>query len=128
MKSFTVRRDRCSRGLILGAPAEEKIGFLRKDPKEGRSTSQKSTVDQETMTGCVDQQEGKYVLLDDQMLKKLADLEASIARATKMFFAKHMGHKVTVKGKKSSGPEESFKVSSIEDVAAVCAPAQGTNQ
>jgi len=78
------------------------------------------------MTGCVDQQDGKFVLLDDHMLSKLANLETSIAPSEDVF-AKHVGHKVVVKGSKSSGQEVVFKVASIEDIAAVCAPAQGTN-
>src|SRR5204863_4167725 len=80
----------------------------------------------ESLTGCVDEQDGKYVLLDDHMLKKLANLETTIANSEDVF-AKHMGHKVIVKGTKTSG-SETFKVASIEEVAAVCAPAQGTNQ
>ena len=80
-----------------------------------------------SLTGCVDEQDGKYVLLDDRMLNKLANLETAIAGSEDVF-AKHMGHKVIVKGTRVSGQETVFKVASIEQVAAVCSAAQGTNQ
>jgi len=112
----------------MGAPADEKSGSSDKTSKKAVPQSKKgSRQTQESMTGCVDEQDGKYVLLDDHMLKKLANLETTIAGSEDVF-AKHMGHKVVVKGNKTSGQEIIFKVTSIEDVAAVCAPAQGTNQ
>ena len=61
------------------------------------------------------------------MLNKLTNLDTAVA-SSEDFFAKHLGHKVIVKGNKVSGQETVFKVTSIEDVATVCAPAQGTNQ
>jgi len=98
-------------------------------PAEGakkKAAPQAKSARLETMTGCVDQQEGNFVLLDDRMEKKLADLEA-VGASNEAFFAKHVGHTVTVKGKKSSEQEGKFKVSSIEDKAPVCAPAESTN-
>lgn len=111
--------------VALAAPPEEKLSpgdaaQKKSAPKAKRNESQ------QTMTGCVDEQDGKYVLLDDSMLKKLVDLEAAGASAED-FFAKHVGHKVTIKGNKSAEAEGRFKVTSIQDIAAVCAPG-GTNQ
>jgi hypothetical protein len=111
-------------GLMPGAPADEKSGTSQ---KKAAPKSKSSRPTQESLTGCVDEQDGKYVLLDDRMLKKVASLETAIANSEDLF-AKHMGHKVIVKGSKTSGQETIFKVTSIEDIAEACAPAQGTNQ
>jgi len=113
-----------SAALMLSAPADQKSGPPSGSQKKAAPKSQSNRL--ESLTGCVDEQDGKYVLLDDHMLKKLANLETTIANSEDVF-AKHMGHKVIVKGTKTSG-SETFKVASIEEVAAVCAPAQGTNQ
>jgi hypothetical protein len=81
---------------------------------------------QQSLTGCVDEQDGNYVLLDDKMEKKLADLEA-VGASNEAFFAKHLGHIVTVKGRTSSEQDSKFRVSSVEDLAPVCAPGQSAN-
>ncbi len=73
------------------------------------------------MTGCVDEQEGNYVLLSDRTMTPIASLEADgFPRET---FAKHVGHKVTVRG--TSNPQGTlplFKVKAIETVSETCAP------
>ena len=101
--------------LALAAPPDEK------------KPAPKAKAAQQSLTGCVDEQDGHYVLVDDRMLHKLADLEA-VGASNEAVFAKHMGHKVTVKGSKSSEAEGKFKVSNIEDVSSVCAPAQPNPQ
>ena len=114
-------------GLMLAAFADEKPAPSDGAQKKAGPKSKSNRQAQESLTGCVDEQDGKYVLLDDRMLNKLANLETAVA-GSEDFFAKHLGHKVVVKGSKTSGQEAVFKVVSIEDVAAVCAPTQGTNQ
>ena len=116
-----------SAGLIVNAPADEKSRSDGSQKKAAPKSKRDSRQTQESLTGCVDEQDGKYVLLDDHMLNKLANLETTVASAED-FFAKHVGHKVVVRGNKASGQETVFKVTGIEDLAAVCAPAQGTNQ
>ncbi|HXS96228.1 MAG TPA: hypothetical protein VN736_16610 [Candidatus Limnocylindrales bacterium] len=75
------------------------------------------------MTGCVDEQDGKYVLVDDRTLNPIASLEADGFPTEG--FAKHMGHKVTVRGTSSTGGAKPvFKVRTIEPVADTCAPQQ----
>lgn len=75
------------------------------------------------MTGCVDEQSGHYVLVNDRTLVLIANLEANGFPTES--FAKHMGHKVTVRGTvSSSGTTPVFKVSSIETVSESCAPQQ----
>jgi hypothetical protein len=115
-------------GLATSAPFEDKAGTPEGSQKKSAAPKSKGNRQaQQSLTGCVDEQDGNYVLLDDRMLNKLADLEA-VPASNEAFFAKHLGHKVTIKGNKSSEPEAKFKVTSIEDLAPVCAPAQGTNQ
>lgn len=109
--------------VALAAPPDERLG--PQDGAQKKSAPKKST--QQSLTGCVDEQDGNYLLLDDHMLNKLADLEA-VGAGNEAFFAKHLGHKVTVKGSKSSEPDAKFKVTSIEDISAVCAPAQSNPQ
>jgi hypothetical protein len=109
-------------GVAIAAPADDKKGASQKKS----APKSKGNQVQQSLTGCVDEQDGNYVLVDDRMLNKLTDLEA-VPASNEAFFAKHLGHKVTVKGSKSSEQEAKFKVTSIEDLASVCAPAQGTN-
>ena len=113
-------------GLVVAAPSDEK-GNPEGSQKNSAPKSKSNRQAQQSLTGCVDEQDGNYVLLDDRMLNKLTDLEA-VPASNEAFFAKHLGHKVTVKGSKSSDQDGKFKVTSIEDLAAVCAPAQGGNQ
>ena len=73
------------------------------------------------LSGCVDQKEGRYILVDDRNLSPVADLEADGFPTEG--FAKHVGHKVTVRGTSSSGSTRPvFKVRSIETVSETCAP------
>jgi hypothetical protein len=111
-------------GLVLAAPSDNK-GNSGGSQKNSAPKPKNNRQAQQSLTGCVDEQDGNYVLLDDRMLNKLADLEA-VPASNEAFFAKHLGHKVTVKGSKSSDQDGKFKVTSIEDLAAVCAP--GGNQ
>jgi competence protein ComGC len=77
-----------------------------------------------SMTGCVDQQEGHYVLVDDHELKPVANLEADGFPTEG--FAKYMGNKVTVRGTvKSDGSGKSVKVRTIEKVSDTCGTSQG---
>jgi len=76
---------------------------------------------QQSLTGCVDEQDGLYVLLDDQMLKIVNLVSAG---SDKEVFAKHLGHKVQVKGTQSSENKGTVKVTSIEQVSGNCAPAK----
>jgi hypothetical protein len=73
------------------------------------------------MTGCVDQQDGQFVLVDDHDLKVVANLEA--VGFPVEGFAKHVGEKVIVKGVNTQGDARPvFKVKTIETVSDTCAP------
>jgi hypothetical protein len=84
-------------------------------------TGQKKAAPGASLSGCIDQQEGHYVLVDDRNLSPVADLEADGFETEG--FAKHMGHKVTVRGASNSGTTRPvFKVRSIETISETCAP------
>jgi len=110
--------------IVLAAPPNQRMSPQDQVQKKSAPKAKSS---QQSMTGCMDQQDGNYVLLDDRMLNKLADLEAGVADNDSLF-AKHVGHKVTVKGSKSSEPDAKFKVTSIEEIATICAPAHSNPQ
>ena len=74
-----------------------------------------------SLTGCVDEQEGQWVLVNDQTMAIIATLAAD-GFPTEAF-AKHVGHKVTVRGTASSdGSGPIFKVRSIETISETCTP------
>jgi hypothetical protein len=91
-------------------------------PDNGKkATSKKPAASGSSLTGCVDEKEGHYVLVDDRNLNPVADLEADGFPTEG--FAKHVGHKVTVRGTSSSGSTRPvFKVRSIATVSENCAP------
>jgi hypothetical protein len=72
-----------------------------------------------SLTGCVDEQNGQYVLLDEQM-QKITNLES--AGSDPEVFAKRVGQKVVVKGTESSGRKGVFTVTSIEKLSGSCGP------
>lgn len=75
------------------------------------------------MTGCIDEQEGRYILINDQTRDLVAKLEAEGFPVEG--FAKHLGHKVTVRGSVASeGSNPVFKVRTIETVSESCGPQQ----
>lgn len=77
---------------------------------------------QASLTGCVDQQDGHYVLIHDQSRELIATLEADGFPTEG--FAKHVGHKVTVRGTSSPAGTEHpvFKVRSVETLSDSCGP------
>jgi hypothetical protein len=88
-------------------------------PQESRA-KQQPAAKQKVMTGCVDEQEGRYVLIHDQTRDLIANLEAEGFPTEG--FAKHLGHKVTVRGAASEGSHPVFKVRSIETLSETCGP------
>lgn len=95
----------------VAAPKQEKQQQPKKDSKKAS----------DSMTGCVDQQNGGYVLTNDHDLALIAILEAD-GFPTEAF-AKHLGHKVTVQGTLiPGGTQPTFKVRSIAAVSDSCAP------
>ena len=84
----------------------------KKEPSKGKNASA-------SLTGCLDEQDGQYVLLDDRTRDPIANLEAEGFETEG--FAKHVGHKVTVRGISSPGSTvPTFRVRSIETVSDTC--------
>ena len=103
------------------APSASLAAARAPNSQEKAPAGKKKAASGSSLSGCVDQQEGHYVLVDDRSLSPVADLEADGFPTEG--FAKHMGHKVTVRGTSNSGSTRSvFKVLSIETVSETCAP------
>jgi len=106
---------------LLGATALPTAALAPQQEKQQPKSDSKSGND--SMTGCVDEQNGHYVLTNDRDLALIAHLEAD-GFPTEAF-AKHMGHKVTVRGTAiPGGSEPTFKVRSVTAVSDTCAPQQ----
>jgi hypothetical protein len=86
-------------------------------PNQGVATDKSVSRAPQSLTGCVDEQGGQYVLLNDQM-RKIASLQP--AGPDKEVFAKHLGRRVRVKGTQSSEPKGTFKVTGIERLPGNC--------
>jgi hypothetical protein len=80
-------------------------------------TNKSATKAEQSLTGCIDEQAGQYVLLDDQMAKIINLQSAGTEREV---FAKFMGVMVQVTGTKSSGEKSVFTVTNIERVSGIC--------
>jgi len=93
------------------------------DQQKKQEPAKKTGEQGSSLTGCVDQQDGLYVLVDDRSLAPIADLVAEGFPTEG--FAKHVGHKVTVRGTSNSGGSRIvMKVRSIQPVSDTCAPQQ----
>jgi hypothetical protein len=91
--------------------------------QEQKAPKSESKRGSSSLSGCVDEQDGHYVLIDDRTLTPIADLEAD--GFPKEAFAKHLGHKVTVRGTSNSGTSRPlFKVRSVDTIRDTCAPQQ----
>jgi hypothetical protein len=89
----------------------------KKAPAKGKAGSA-------SMTGCIDEHEGQYILIDDRTRDPIANLEAEGFETEG--FAKHVGHKVTVRGTSNpGGARPIFRVRSIETVSDTCGPQSG---
>jgi hypothetical protein len=100
----------------VGELTEQQQEPKQKPPSKGRA-------DAASMTGCIDQQDGKFVLVDDRSLSPIADLVAE--GFPQEGFAKHVGNKVTVRGTvNSNGPRPLVNVRSVEKISDGCKSAQ----
>jgi hypothetical protein len=76
-----------------------------------------------SLTGCIDERDGQYVLTTDTDLQPIARLKPAAGSAEDNF-AQHMGHKVTVGGVLSKEtPLPTMTVQSVKRVSPVCSPA-----
>jgi len=80
----------------------------------------------DSLTGCVDERDGIYVLTNDTNLKVTARLRPEQGSPDDKF-ARHLGHKVTVRGKISNEDTPPvITVKSVDTISEACASAPGT--
>ena len=104
--------------ISLPAAGENPSADQSKTQDKRKAETQK-TQPAANLTGCVDEQDGRYVLTDDQSLAPVAELEAE--GFSREGFAKHLGQKVTVQGRKSvEGGRVVFQVRSITMLSETC--------
>ena len=107
----------CAAGVFCNAFAEQD-GQKQESKEKAAPPAKDATA---SLTGCVDEQEGSYVLLNDRTMSPIANLEAD--GFPKEGFAKHVGHKVTVRGiSNSQGALPLFRVRTIETISETCTP------
>jgi hypothetical protein len=88
-------------------------------PKKDSKAKADSKEQAASLTGCVDEQDGKWVLVKPQTMTIIATLAADGFPTEG--FAKYVGQKVTVRGTSSAGASSSpFKVRTIETVSETC--------
>ncbi|HWB84802.1 MAG TPA: hypothetical protein VG675_11725 [Bryobacteraceae bacterium] len=104
----------------LSLPAGEAAPVAdNSSPHQKAGSNRKANVTK--LTGCVDERDGGYVLVDDQSLRPIVSLEAE--GFPNEGFAKYLGHTVTVQGKRNSqGATPVFEVHTIQTVKDSCAP------
>jgi len=90
-------------------------------PNKAPLGNQSAPKAQHSLTGCIDEQAGQYVLLDDQMAK-IASLQS--ADSDQEVFAKHLGRMVRVIGTDLSGRKGTFQVTRIEQLSGRCGQAK----
>ena len=105
-------------GYLPGAASSS--AFDQTDRKQSeKKPPAKSKSSSASMTGCIDEQDGHYLLLDDRTRDPIANLEAEGFETEG--FAKHVGQKVTIRGTSSPGETRPiFRVRSIETVSDTC--------
>jgi len=107
--------------MVLLVAMQAASGIATPAPQKPTEKQDQNKQKVASMTGCVDQQEGQYILIDDHSRNRIADLQADGFPTEG--FAKHVGHKVTVRGMSIAGSAQPlFRVRSIETVSDVCAP------
>ena len=103
--------------LASGRPAQQKGPPKTEDPRAKKKAAEASLTDR------VDQEDGHYVLVDDRSLNPIANLEPDSFPVEG--FAKHVGHKVAVRGTSSAtGSRPTFKVRATE----TCTPQQANRE
>ncbi len=122
MKYTTLSFAICSILAALSSPAV-RVAMAAPQEQGGKPSpsGQRKAVASTSLTGCVDEQQGHYVLVDSSNLNTISELVADGFETEG--FAKHVGHKVTVRGTSNSdGAHPVLKVRSIVTVSESCTP------
>jgi len=106
-------------GSVSGITAAGSEQAPPKPKQEQKKQPEKTSA--ASLTGCIDEQNGKYLMIDNRTRDPIADLAAEGFELEG--FAKHVGHKVTVRGISSPGESRPlFRVRSIEPISDSCEP------
>jgi hypothetical protein len=101
--------------LAVGVPQPGTASQAKSEGTSEQTKKQPVT----SLKGCVDQQEGLYVLVGDHDLRVVANLNAEGFPIEG--FAKHVGQKVTVRGTQNPGDTRLvFRVRNMETVSETC--------
>jgi hypothetical protein len=104
--------------IVPGAIAGEQAGEVQGSKQQEKKKSKQA---ESTLTGCVDEQDGQYILISDRTRSPIADLVADGFPTEG--FAKHLGHTVTVRGiSNPGGARPVFRVRGIQPVSDTCGP------
>ena len=117
------RRVMILAGLALSAMiGKPTVAVAQESRQPSKQKQSDGKTQQAALIGCVDQQDGQYVLIKQLDRSMIAQLEAEGFPTED--FAKHLGHKVTVRGTSSStgGERPIFKVRSVEALSDTCGP------
>ena len=107
-------------GFSVSYAHSNRVDRPQQQPKTDPKPKSDAKEQMASLTGCVDEQEGKWVLVNAQTMAIVANLAAD--GFPEEAFAKHVGHKVTVRGTASSdGSRPIFKVRGIETISETCA-------
>jgi hypothetical protein len=103
---------------VSAAPLSEQTGQKQQKQQPSKKEQKKTET---TLTGCVDEQNGQYLLINDRTRDPIADLVADGFPTEG--FAKHLGHTVTVRGTTSpDGVRPVFRVRNIQPMSDICGP------
>lgn len=109
--------------LLLGAlfclgpaaPAQTTSQNTKSTQQSANRIKRAAIAGQQSVTGCVDQQNGRYVLREEQS-SQLISLQSTVTDNDSAF-ARFLGHKVQASGTKSS---DTMKVDRMAQVADMC--------
>ena len=107
--------------VVAAGTAGTSADGQKKRPRDGQARQQARET---SLTGCVDQVEGQYVLVEEGSMKRLAALRAETF--DQEGFAKHVGQKVAARGTLSNeNGAPVLRVRSVKTVSESCPAPQG---
>jgi len=96
------------------------VGMAVAVPQPGKQSGPSAKV---SLTGCVDEHDGHYILTNDTTLEPKASLRPAAGSAEDNF-ARYVGQKVSVRGRLAKEPPlPVMTVESLKPVSETCAPA-----
>lgn len=95
------------------------VALAAQQPRHSEEGKRSSAAGSSSLTGCVDQRPGGYILIEPVERKEIAELQP--VAFEKEGLAKHLGHKVSVRGKlERDGERAIMKVQSVQHISETC--------